>query len=156
MLSTQKSIEFKDIYTLDFDSQYNVLKILKQLSNTIDLEDKNTIKERMNKLTSYLIENKQHRILIIYYNSEIIGSITIFIEPKIIHNFRNVCHVEDFVIDKQYRGLGLGCIVLDKIYGLATQNDCYKIILDCNDDVIHFYEKCGYKNTNNQMSFYTF
>ena len=76
------------------------------------------------------------------------------IEPKIIHDFRSVCHVEDFAIDDAYRGLGIGRIVLEKIKNLAQTYNCYKIILNCNNLVTGFYEKCGYVKTNEQMAMY--
>jgi GNAT superfamily N-acetyltransferase len=153
-LASHGNIAFRELFTLDFDSYCDVIKILKQLSDTIDLESQYAIKERMNKLNEYLVENVHHRIFAIYYNFELVGAVTILIEPKIIHDFKSVCHVEDFVIDKKYRGLGIGRIVLEKIKNLAQTYDCYKIILDCNDTVLEFYENCGYVKTNNQMALY--
>jgi glucosamine-phosphate N-acetyltransferase len=153
-LVTDKNISFRELFTLNIDSQYQLIKILKQLSDTIDMEGEYTIKERINNLNKYLIENGHHRIFAIYYKSDLVGAITVLIEPKIIHNFKNVCHIEDFVIDKKYRGIGIGRIVLEKIKTLAQTYECYKIILDCKDSVISFYNNCGYVKANNQMALY--
>ena len=148
------NVKLRDLYTLDFDSHSKALKILNQLSNSSPTGNIFSIKERMNLINEYLVNNVNHRIFVIYYNNEIVGMVTILIEPKIIHDFKKVCHVEDFVIDSEYRGIGIGKIVLEKIKNLAQAYDCYKIILDCSDSVREFYENCGYTHTNNQMSIY--
>lgn len=151
---SETTIKFVDLCTLDFDSTVKSLKILDQLSHISIEGNIYSIKERINKINEYLITCHNHRIFVIYFNLEIIGMISIIIEPKIIHDFRKVCHIEDFVIDKQYRGVGIGKIVLNKIKDLAKMYNCYKIILNCSDDVKNFYEKCGFKNTNSQMALY--
>ena len=48
----------------------------------------------------FVIENKD--------TNHIIGTLTILIEQKVIHNMGKVGHIEDVVIDNKYRGRGLG------------------------------------------------
>jgi ribosomal protein S18 acetylase RimI-like enzyme len=84
----------------------------------------------------------------------IIGSVTIFIETKIIHNFGKVAHVEDVIVDNTYRGKGLGKMLVQKCIDYAQKHDCYKIILNCSDENIPFYEKCGFSKKENEMVLY--
>ena len=84
----------------------------------------------------------------------VIGTITMLIEPKIIHNMGKVAHIEDVVVHSQYRGQQLGKLLIDTVITVANDLNCYKIILDCSDNNIGFYEKCGFNYKCNQMSFY--
>ena len=34
---------------------------------------------------------------------------------------------------------------------MAKQNGCYKVILDCSESNVGFYEKCGFDNKGYQM-----
>jgi len=87
-------------------------------------------------------------------NNIIIGSITILIETKIIHNFGKVAHIEDVIVDKYHRGNGLGKMLIHKCIHYAKSHNCYKIILNCNDKNIPFYEKCGFTKKENEMALY--
>ena len=85
---------------------------------------------------------------------KIIGTISIFIEFKFIHNLSKVCHVEDFVIDSNYRNKHLGSKLLQMAIQYARDANCYKIILDCEDKLICFYKKFGFKKNANSMQLY--
>lgn len=97
--------------------------------------------------------SNNHEIFIIKKNS-IIGSITFLIEQKIIHNGKNVLHIEDVIVDKNSRGLNIGKTLLNLSIDYAKKNNCYKIILDCKSELKIFYEKCNFTETNIQMSYY--
>jgi len=84
----------------------------------------------------------------------IIGTGTIIYEPKIIHGCKNVGHIEDIVVHNNYRSQGIAKNILNKLIEKANQKDCYKVILDCKNDVIPFYEKNGFQCNGNQMSKY--
>ena len=87
-------------------------------------------------------------------NLEIVCSGTIIIEPKIIRSGRNVGHIEDIVIDINYRGKGISQLLLNYLKDYSIKNNCYKIILDCNSDVCKVYEKNGFKKNGDQMVIY--
>lgn len=74
----------------------------------------------------------------------IVGSVTIFIEAKLIHNFGKVAHIEDVIVDNTCRGKGLGKMLVQTCIDYAKIHYCYKIILNCSDENIPFYEKCGF------------
>lgn len=99
-----------------------------------------------------------HQVFVIENNNKnttvIVGSVTIFIETKLIHNFGKVAHVEDVIVDNTYRGKGLGKMLVQKCIDYARIHDCYKIILNCSDENIPFYEKCGFSKKENEMVLY--
>tara|TARA_Y100000591_G_scaffold332209_1_gene368689 strand:- start:2942 stop:3394 length:453 start_codon:yes stop_codon:yes gene_type:complete len=95
-----------------------------------------------------IIENlhKDHNIFLLKQDTNIIGSITLIIEQKLIHNGKCIAHIEDFVIDKNYRNQGLSSLLLNYVKKLSQERNCYKIILDCNELLINFYEKHEFKS----------
>lgn len=87
-------------------------------------------------------------------DKKIIGTITIIIELKFIHKLGKVAHVEDFVVDSEFRGLHLGTKLMNLAKDLAKKEKCYKIILDCNEKVKTFYEKFDFIQNNYSMQLY--
>ena len=81
----------------------------------------------------------------------IIGSATLFIEQKFIHNGGKVGHIEDVVVSKEYEGRGIGFKLVNSLLEKARVMNCYKTILDCKDELIPFYERIGFKQESNQM-----
>jgi len=87
-------------------------------------------------------------------NFNLIASGTIIFEPKIIRNGYNVGHIEDIVVTKSKRGQGISNIILSMLQNIARENNCYKIILDCSEDVKNVYIKNGFEIKGIQMATY--
>ena len=84
----------------------------------------------------------------------IVGSGTIIIEPKIIRSGKSVGHIEDIVVDEKCRSMGISKRIMENLFTFANENDCYKVILDCNPRLSDFYEKLGFEKHGIQMSKY--
>ncbi|KAL7717083.1 glucosamine 6-phosphate N-acetyltransferase [Entamoeba marina] len=84
----------------------------------------------------------------------IIFSGTLLVETKFIHRGGLVGHIEDIVVSSEYRGLNLGKLLIETLLNIAKEKGCYKVILDCEDKVVKFYEKCGLEYKNNCMAVY--
>ena len=99
------------------------------------------------------IKNKNYRIVIAEdnQNHQIIGSATLLIEQKFIHNGGKAGHIEDVVTRKGYEGKGIGREILKELIKIAKDNECYKIILDCDEKLVKFYEKLGFKKHSIMM-----
>jgi hypothetical protein len=85
---------------------------------------------------------------------EIVASGTIIIEPKIIREGKNVGHIEDIVVAKHMRGKGISHKMLDILKLFARESNCYKITLDCDNEVKNVYIKNGLKVKGIQMTEY--
>lgn len=85
---------------------------------------------------------------------EIIASGTIIIEPKIIREGRSVGHIEDIVVSKEMRGKGISQKILNILKLIAREKNCYKVILDCNEEVKNVYTKNGLNVKGIQMAEY--
>lgn len=53
--------------------------------------------------------------------------------------------MEDVVVNSSYRGKQLGKLLVSTIAQLARRLQCYKLMLDCRDRLIPFYESLGFK-----------
>lgn len=133
----------RNINVNDFNKNY--IQLISQLSNTA------IAKNQFIKFIESLSGN--HRIYVLEKNNITVASITILIEPKLIHQFKNVCHIEDLIVDKNYRGQGLSKELLMYAKNIAKINNCYKIILNCNESLEKFYSKNKFFNSSFQMRF---
>jgi len=130
------------------DIMAGFLESLDSLRKASDLTEEKS-KEIFNKIKS----NPNHVVFVAVLDSKVIGSTTLLIEPKFIHQGGKVGHIEDVVISKEYQGTGIGEKLINFVLDHAKQNQCYKTILDCTDDVKQFYEKIGFKKHSNCMRF---
>jgi glucosamine-phosphate N-acetyltransferase len=96
---------------------------------------------------------KTGKIYVIEDSNKLIGTITAIIEHKFIHNLSTVCHVEDVIINPDYNKKGFGKMLVNKAIQFAKEQNCYKLILDCNGDILPFYTKCGLTQSNIQMEY---
>ena len=130
------------------DLEKGFLETLDFLRNTGDL-DKNKAIEILKKIK----QNPNHIIHVAIDNKKIVGSTTLLIEQKFIHNGGLVGHIEDVVVRKDYEGKGIGIKLVTSLLERAKGKNCYKTILDCKDDVKQFYERIGFKHESNGMRY---
>jgi len=121
------------------------LDFLRKASNI----DKNKAREILKQIK----QNPNHIIHVAIDNNEIVGSTTLLIEQKFIHDGGFVGHIEDVVVRKEYEGKGIGIKLVMSMLECAKEKNCYKTILDCKDDVKQFYERIGFKNESNGMRY---
>ena len=128
----------------DFNKNY--IHLISQLSET------NTITQKM--FTTFIDSlSNNHQIYVIEENDIIVASITLIIESKLIHQTKRVCHIEDLVVDQNYRKRGLSTKLMEHAKKIAKNNNCYKIILNCNQKLEEFYNKHNFFNSSIQMRF---
>lgn len=146
----KKDIELRKLNRDDYHKGY--FELLCELSDTITEKTQETFTKVFDAISSnpyhhaYVLEDmKTHRI---------IGNATLLVEPKFIHNGMNVGHIEDVVVTKQVQSRGLGKSLILYITTCMEENNCYKLILDCNEHVKTFYSKCGFTSKAIQMSMY--
>lgn len=134
------------------DKSKGFIELLQQLSVCDSVSDKD-FEERFLELRRY---GDDHVICVIEdeESGRIVGTGSVFIEKKFLRNCGKVGHIEDVVVDKEVRGKQLGKRVIEFLIEHAKSVGCYKVILDCNDENMLFYEKCGFVKKEVQMAKY--
>ena len=130
------------------DIQKGFLTTLDSLRSTSGID-----KEKAMKIFDKINSNPDHIIAVAEIDGVIVGSTTLLIEPKFIHNGGVVGHIEDVVVKKDYQGQKIGEKIMKYLLEIAKNRGCYKTILDCTDDVKPFYEKLGFKQIANELRF---
>jgi len=139
-------IKIREIEEDDLEKGFlESLDFLRKASNI----DKNKAKEILKKIKL----NPNHIIHVAIDDKKIVGSTTLFIEQKFIHDGGLVGHIEDVVVRKDYEGKGIGIKLVTSMLEHAKEKNCYKTILDCKDDVKQFYERIGFKRESNCMRY---
>ncbi|QLH08543.1 GNAT family N-acetyltransferase [Candidatus Nitrosotenuis sp. DW1] len=109
--------------------------------------------EKAREILKKIKANPDHVIFVAVLNDKIVGSTTILIEQKFIHDGGRVGHIEDVVVSKEHEGKGIGFKIMQAALEYARAQGCYKTILDCDDKVKPFYERLGFKRHSNGMRF---
>jgi NDP-sugar pyrophosphorylase family protein len=145
-----RNIQIRKLNKDDYSKGY--LDVLCELSNTISVKNEELFTSVFEKVHS---SNNHHiYVLVDMISNTIIGSATLLVEPKFIHNGKNVGHIEDVVISKKAQSKGLGKSLIMYLTTFMSDMNCYKFILDCSESVHTFYSKCGYDSKAIQMSLY--
>ena len=111
--------------------------------------DKKTAEKIFDKINS----NPDHIVAVAVIEGKVVGSTTLLIETKFIHNGGRVGHIEDVVVDKEHQKKKIGEKMITYLLRHAKEQGCYKTILDCTDNVKPFYEKLGFKHNANALRF---
>jgi len=130
------------------DIQKGFLKTLDTLRKTSSITQ-----EKALEIFKEIKTNPKHIIIIAELNGEIIGTTTLLVEPKFIHQGGKVGHIEDVVVRKEFQGRKIGQKIIKFVLQIAKNKGCYKTILDCSDDVKSFYEEIGFKQHSNELRF---
>lgn len=129
------------------DYEKGFLELLSQLT-TVGTVGRDAFMERLHQLRLrgdkvLVIEDKE--------TGKVVASGTLILEYKFIHDCGVAGHIEDVVVDASYRGQQLGKALITRLVSSAEQQGCYKVILDCAENNVSFYEKCGMTQKETQM-----
>jgi glucosamine-phosphate N-acetyltransferase len=127
------------------DYAKNYLELLKQLTTVGDISQEK-YETTFDKIGA--------DVWVVEFEGKIIASVSLLLEQKIIHECGIVGHLEDVVVDRDYRKYGLGKFIIEKIIKIARERGCYKLIADCKSELLGFYEKNGFESKCVQISIY--
>ena len=133
---------------IESDIENGFLESLDNLRTASNLD-----RETASNILKEIIANPDHIIHVAEINGKIVGSTTLLIEQKFIHDGGRVGHIEDVVVSKEFEGRGIGIKLVTSLLEIAKTKNCYKTILDCADELIPFYERIGFKQESNQMRY---
>lgn len=91
------------------------------------------------------------RTYVALLDDRVAGTASLLIEPKFIHNGGIVGHIEDVAVHVAYQHHGVGAALVQHLLDVCREYGCYKVILDCEDDVAPFYERLGFHRWEEAM-----
>lgn len=75
----------------------------------------------------------------------VVGTASLIIETKFIHNGGCVGHVEDVAVLPEVQGHGVGHALVRHLVEECRKARCYKVILDCDPKIVPWYETLGFR-----------
>jgi glucosamine-phosphate N-acetyltransferase len=78
-------------------------------------------------------------------DGKVVGATTLLVERKFIHGGGLVGHIEDVAVRKGFEGRGLGGSLVKAAVKTASDMGCYKVILDCKEELEPFYARLGFR-----------
>ena len=134
---------FRKVIKEDLDRVFKILNQLKELS--IESIDKESAWNSFN-------ENKSTKSIVGVLDNEIVAYGSIVIENKIRGEVAG--HVEDIVVDKNYRGRFIGENLIKELINIGKKNKCYRITLFCKEHLKNFYSRQGFEKSSINLKKY--
>ena len=98
------------------------------------------------------ISNTSSNSIVGIYENRIVAYGSIVIENKIRGHIAG--HIEDIVVDSSVRGKMVGVKLVKELISIGKSKSCYRITLFCDEELIKFYERNGFKVDNVIMKKY--
>ncbi len=73
------------------------------------------------------------------------GTASLLVEQKFIHSGGLCGHIEEVAVHPDYKNRGIGAALVRHVTGEAKKLSCYKVILSCFENLVPFYERCGFR-----------
>lgn len=124
----------------DFET---IFGLLKQLWPDLDLDYKT-----LSKIYLKSIDSEVQQLISGIADNKIVGFCSLTIKNNL-WQAGNLGHIDELVIDEEYRGNGFGKLMIESITEIAQNLKCKRIELDTafyRKESHKFYESIGYKN----------
>jgi GNAT superfamily N-acetyltransferase len=133
------------------DYYHGYIELLSQLSNTHAITSYDVFKD----VFLHIRQNPDHYVFVVKdKNKRCVANVTLLCERKFIRNGAYAAHIEDVVVDDAFRGKGIGVEMIRFVTAVAYKKGCYKVILDCKNQLQTFYSNAGFDTNGVQMSKY--
>ncbi len=130
------SIQIRAMYATDFQCGFR--EVLSALA-PVTLSDEDAM----------LVFRKRLRSRVQTYvataDDRVVGTASLLIETKFIHNGGCVGHVEDVAVLPELQGHGVGHALIRHLIDECRTARCYKVILDCDPRIAPWYETLGFR-----------
>lgn len=84
------------------------------------------------------------RTFVVEAGGRVVATATLVVEKKFIHRGGVCGHIEDVATHPDHRNKGYATSLLQHIIAEAKKEGCYKVILDCAQNLVGFYERVGF------------
>ncbi|KAL0239305.1 hypothetical protein PCE1_004992 [Barthelona sp. PCE] len=148
MYTLPENIIIRALEVSDYDKGF--LQVLEQLTTVGDIS-REEFENRFN-----LMVNGGSRVFVAIdtISEQVIGTAAGVCDRKFIHGCGSVIHIEEVVVDREYRRKGIGACLVQRLQEYARELKCYKVVLNASEQVVGFYEKCGLGSKGYLMNIY--
>jgi len=143
VVANSEIVTYRNLEINDKNNYLNLIKNFRPINENITTTEFNSI------YTNILSHGN---IIVAELNDKIIGTITILLEKKFIHNSSIYAHVEDVFIDESYRNKSIGSNLVKKAIDYCKEKNVFKISLNCHENLKDFYEKNKFEKRQINMS----
>lgn len=125
------------------DDYESVVELLKQLWPTMQFND-----ETLQIVYKNALQSDKQILIVGLIDGKVIGFCSLTIKNNL-WQAGNLGHVDELIVDKDFRGQGIGKKLMDEITTIARGYTCKRIELDSGfhrKEAHQFYENLGYEN----------
>lgn len=126
-----------------------IIEMLNELSPMKDVEESKA-DINLRAILEQILSNEDYMVVVAEAEGEIVSTATLLIQRNFTHGGRPYGHIENVVTDSKYRGSSIGKKVVEHLVELASSMNCYKVILNCSNENVGFYKRCGFE-TNGEV-----
>jgi glucosamine-phosphate N-acetyltransferase len=130
--SASNELSVRPLTALDIGPSF--IELLAQLSPTVLKPDQanEVFRQRL---------TKGWQTFVAYQDEHLVGTASLLVERKFIHNGGALAHIEDVVVRADYRGQDIGSKLLAHCEQEARRAGCYRMVLHCTQAAQGFYER---------------
>lgn len=98
-----------------------------------------------NRFVTLIKNNPSMRLWVALDGEQVVGTAMLHYQYKLSYHCGIAAHLEDVVVDPEYRKNKIGEALVNIAVDAAKQLGCYKIMLTCYEKTIPYYERLGFK-----------
>lgn len=98
-----------------------------------------------------ILDDKNIHYFVAEEYGEVVGAASLITINKLIRGGNRVGIIEDVAVSKYAGSRGIGSMLIERLKELAIEKGCYKTILNCSEENVEFYKKCGFYQKEVQM-----
>ena len=142
-IANSQVINYRKLQISDKDKYLSLMNGFRSVNNDMNQCE-------FNKIYNKIFNNGC--IIVCEQNNELIGSITILIEQKFIHNSSIYAHIEDVFVDETHRHKKIGKELVNKAIEYCKDNNVFKVLLNCDEKLKEFYSLNNFEHRQINMS----
>ena len=127
----------------NFEDLDGILKLLEQLSQQEGLVPRGKLEE----VFDSILKNDDYYLNVCGTDNKLSGTSMLFIQHNLSHCGRSIGHIENVVVDEDYRGQGISKLLEMDLLMVAKQRGCYKTVLNCKEKNVPVYASVGFNRT---------
>ena len=107
--------------------------------------------EHLKNTWDIILQDSNHHIIVNETDGKIVSSCVCVIIPNLTRGIRPYAFIENVVTHEDYRGKGYASECLDFAKKIATEENCYKMMLltgSKKETTLRFYERAGYNSSD--------